>query len=46
MVAWTMAFDQFLNATLVIEQLEIGWQICEGFNAIPKHCAKHSKGKP
>ncbi|GLJ07728.1 hypothetical protein SUGI_0073280 [Cryptomeria japonica] len=35
MVVWPMAFDQFINAKLVTEQLGLGLQICEEFNAIP-----------
>ncbi|GLJ07733.1 hypothetical protein SUGI_0073330 [Cryptomeria japonica] len=35
MVVWPMAFDQFINAKLVTEQLGIGLQICEGLDAIP-----------
>ncbi|GLJ36111.1 hypothetical protein SUGI_0724470 [Cryptomeria japonica] len=35
MVGWPMAFDQFANARLVIEQLGFGLQICEGYDAIP-----------
>ncbi|GLJ04664.1 hypothetical protein SUGI_0000890 [Cryptomeria japonica] len=34
MVVWPMVFDQFINAKLVTEQLGIGLQICEGFDAI------------
>ncbi|KAH9312492.1 hypothetical protein KI387_027527 [Taxus chinensis] len=35
MVVWPMVFDQFINAKLVIEQLGIGLQICEGCDVIP-----------
>ncbi|GLJ07729.1 hypothetical protein SUGI_0073290 [Cryptomeria japonica] len=35
MVVWPMAFDQFINAKLVTEQLGLGLQICEEFDAIP-----------
>ncbi|GLJ36113.1 hypothetical protein SUGI_0724490 [Cryptomeria japonica] len=35
MVVWPMAFDQFANARLLIEQLGFGLQICEGYDAIP-----------
>ncbi|GLJ07724.1 hypothetical protein SUGI_0073240 [Cryptomeria japonica] len=35
MVVWPMAFDQFINAKLVTEQLGIGLQICEGLDVVP-----------
>ncbi|KAH9302836.1 hypothetical protein KI387_014419 [Taxus chinensis] len=35
MVVWPMIFDQFINAKLVVEQLRIGLQICEGWDKIP-----------
>ncbi|GLJ07719.1 hypothetical protein SUGI_0073190 [Cryptomeria japonica] len=34
MVVWPMAFDQFINAKLVTEQLGLGLQICDEFDAI------------
>ncbi|KAH9312493.1 hypothetical protein KI387_027528, partial [Taxus chinensis] len=35
MVVWPMVLDQLINAKLVVEQLKIGLQICQGWDRIP-----------
>ncbi|KAJ8448948.1 hypothetical protein Cgig2_030804 [Carnegiea gigantea] len=35
LLAWPMGADQFSNATLLVDQLNIGVRVCEGASAIP-----------
>ncbi|KAL3512399.1 hypothetical protein ACH5RR_025116 [Cinchona calisaya] len=35
MLAWPMSADQFVNATLVVDEMKIGVKVCEGDKAVP-----------
>ncbi|KAK7304217.1 hypothetical protein RJT34_15340 [Clitoria ternatea] len=35
MLAWPMSADQFVNATLLVEELKVAKRVCEGAKAVP-----------
>lgn len=35
LLAWPMGADQYSNATLLVDQLEVGFRVCEGARTVP-----------